>query len=217
MQRTKNKRVLQTAPLKGIKMKYTISKIIISIFVATLSFPVVAEKCNEPSPNLLDNEKEYYNLLMKDKLTRNQNIKLKELNKLLVGKWRGKAETIECVGSERNPKSKKTKSKVTAHIKRVKSQGNVVVVNGEMYVPKNKVTKIANLSLFKSDNMFNVDFSVENIFTYGERNKNKTRYGRQFLETIYSIALNDDKLNLIQNHYMNGVLISYERWTLTRK
>lgn len=193
-------------------MRKNVYKIIITLLVF-INSPVYAEKCYEPSPDLLADENTYFDLLMKKKLTRDQNNTLKVLGKSLKGKWKGRVVSVSCTGTERNPKTKETRSTVKAKFS--KGMESSMVLNAELYTKAKKTTANTNMHLFKQDNMFNALIKKNNT-EYGERMRRKTARGSQFLETRYSIETGNNSLVMNVNYYISGVLIAYEKWQLNQ-
>lgn len=200
-------------------MKYSSVQIASAVLLCVFTLPAFAEKCYEESPNMVADGDEYYDLVMKDKLSRKDDKKIKALTRSLKGKWRGKAIAVSCVGTEKNPKMKTIKSKVTASM--VDGIENQLVLKAEMYMKSRKSTASTTTHLFRRDNMFNAVISDENFISYGERLRRRAGQGRQFIETTYALQLNTDnkkkKLDIKIHHYISGVLIAHEKWQLTKK
>lgn len=196
-----------------MKLKLFKSGLLVLLFVLTV--PAYAEKCYEQSPNLVTDGDVYYDLVMKKKMSRKDDKKIKAFTKLLKGKWRGKAVAVSCRGSEKNPKTKTVKSKVTANM--VEGVDKQLVLKAEMYMKAKKATANTTLHFFRRDNMFNAVIADENFVSYGERLRRRTGTGSQFIETIYAMQLNDKKLAFNIHHYISGVLIAHEKWVLSKK
>jgi len=196
-------------------MKYKSLKIAVTVLLCALTLPAYAETCYEQSPNLVTGGDVYYDLVMKKKISRKDDKKIKAFTKQLKGEWRGKAVAVSCRGSEKNPKTKTIKSKVTANM--VEGVEKQLVLKAEMYMKAKKATANTTLHFFRRDNMFNAVIADENFVSYGDRLRRRTGKGSQFIETTYAMQLNDKKLNIKIHHYISGVLIAHEKWQLSKK
>lgn len=145
-----------------------------NIFLTTLllsasifSNSALASACYEPSPNLDDQEQDYYNLEDTVKLSNTQKNQLQRLLGSLTGKWEGHSYYIECRGPDRAPRTVvsntgiKAKTNLTSSIR--------LSVNAEKHYIQKRIKKSDNFTLPNLKNVYHFEFTGKNTLLFSEK------------------------------------------------
>ncbi len=111
-----------------------IAMLLSTLLVSNVGF---AASCYEKSPNLALLGDEYYELDKVASLTPKEKKKLDALLKKLVGQWKGKGSTFQCIGSEADPAIENRPFTLTARTST--NASNELHIEIEKYFPKEKM------------------------------------------------------------------------------
>lgn len=186
-----------------IRISWLNATILITIFL--ISKNSLAISCNAPSPNLIDEGDQYYEIEEAKPLTRKQKSAINNLFSSLKNRdLTGTNITTECEGTEANAHKVTTKGTLTGDIS-LTSDGRVTM-SLIIYNSKNKTSLNETLEFFGSNNQYTIqDYSNKNLTLVSKLRKRRGKYSASILhEEIIDIHLDNGALIITTTRYING-------------
>jgi len=202
---------------KFMKIKY--------FFITVFSFFIVmnnsfAKECFEKSQRLIELKNDYYGLEPNGKISINDRKLLNEFYSNIKGGWKGVIQYKICEGRERSPKLTLKKANATVEIKmatnylliKLKKSRNDYNIGSE----KLKLLGDKGLLYFKFKNKNNLVFSeiIRKRNVNGGSRQMEQNYEFEFIKDGHKKK--EDILNFSISHYLNGVFIGDEKWSMIR-
>jgi Leucine-rich repeat (LRR) protein len=188
--------------------------LLISTFA--ISSNVLAIECFEKSPNLITLKDDYYNLENSRVLTNNEIEKLNEIYDNISGRWEGEVIISECTGPDNAPVVNVQTSSLTADIS-TNSSGRLLI-GAELNNTINNITGGRSLDLLNNSNIMEITFISKNNFTFTEKFRlSNVNRGSRLIEHIFGVKRNGDSLSINLSVFINGIFVTHEAWSLTKK
>ncbi len=121
---------------KSIKNITTILMLSIVIYANN----AIAKSCYEASPNLTNQDKEYFDLEETKTLSNQERKKLNDFFRVITGKWKGGSINIECKGPDSAPRKTIKKATITAK-SILASNGNLIITARKNYIKRENKQK----------------------------------------------------------------------------
>jgi len=202
---------------KFMKIKY--------FFITVFSFFIVinnsfSKECFEKSQRLIELKNDYYGLEPNGKISIKDRKLLNEFYSNIKGEWKGVIQYKICEGRERSPKLTLKKANATVEIKmatnylliKLKKSRNDYNIGSE----KLKLLGDKGLLYFKFKSKNNLVFSeiIRKRNVNGGSRQMEQNYKFEFIKDGYKKK--EDILNFSISHYLNGVFIGDEKWSMIR-
>ncbi len=214
---------------------------LIFLFTILLSKSVIAASCYDPSPNLVDQGDEYYNLEEAITLSNDAQNQIKSLFEQLRGNWIGQGTHSECYGSDSAPDERINQVKL-----KLKTESNNalhIVFNTEIKNIDNGITRQERINLIGKNPIFSFETMTDNHIVFSEKyrtstgvlkqnkkpstteknstpsenEKQKKKRFTRLVENVYEIKLINNRLLFIKYYYINGVYVAKDDWLLDPK
>ena len=170
--------------------------------------------CYTPSPNAMALGDTYYALDQEITLDDASTTALQQFLQALSGRWHGDLIETACTGPDHKPKRLVSQLNTRADLS-INSKGELLI-KARKHGYADLIERGETIQLFARESMYHFDHS-NNMVNATEKMRIRSKNGTsRLLETISSLTLNDNVLNMRIDYFSNGIYVQTLDFRLTR-
>lgn len=218
----------------GMKMeKPAFHRLCFTLLCISIAFPALATDCFQQSPGAIRQGENYYGLDNTTRLDDDTRDKLDSIYRKLQGTWQGSLQVSECLGTESRPRKNLRSYSLTTDISA--GPDSSLLLKATRFDEEFRMRKtLERVMLGKTTPTFDIQVNNSNQISFSEKYRlsNKPRSREQpaagniskptrsplssrLVENRVTLRLDEHKLTIIIEQYINGIFVSAETWELT--